>query len=163
MLRLSNIPGRIDRKCRMSIHAILFQGHEIGTDISLFEYPDANAAHRRDNVCRTMVRPAVAIQDQIGDPPVASKPAEKLRPFYQGAGIIGCIFPPVVTVTAIQVNAMNRVAFGAKALGEPSKEIAMRALQESEYLSFDHYQISTPAPAVFPLAPRYYGFQPESA
>ncbi|WP_242008446.1 hypothetical protein [Sphingomonas ginsenosidivorax] len=84
--------------------------------------------------------PAIAVKDDIGDGALIDEPAEEFRPLHQRAGIVGRCILPIVSVAAIQVDPMHGMTLGAKSRGKPPEEVAMRPLQESEDLSFDHIQ-----------------------
>ena len=91
------------------------EGDPIRPQIALLDHVNSQRAVLGDPDGRSVQRPAIAEEDNVADRPIEYQPIEKFRPFLRSAAKIhGSRQPPECSITAVEVNPVNRVA----ALGE---------------------------------------------
>jgi hypothetical protein len=77
--------------------------------------------------------PAIAEQDDVADRPLDDQPVEKLRPFFRTtAKIHRSRQPPKCSITAVEINPVNRMAALGERLSETLEKSRRHPLQEKK-------------------------------
>src|SRR6476469_3367978 len=101
-------------------------------EIAFLEDMRPHSAHRRHSVSRDMIGPAIAEQEEAGDPMLAKEVVEGHRPIREAPAEIDRPVRPVVAVAATEIDAMDGNAMGGDRLAEPAEQRPGRTLQEQE-------------------------------
>lgn len=125
----------------MAVDTVALKRDPVGPEVAFLEDVNANPKRAQEFDRGPVQRPAIAVENEIADPPFCRQRAEPAWPCLRAPAEQDCLAPrPVEEIAAVEGDAGDVMALLGERAAERVKERAVRPLQEQEALLHRDYR-----------------------